>query len=238
MTETPINYLANLRGDRSSGATSQLCFNVSISLYSSLFILLSLPLPPFFIDLCIFFIISFSFFSTGELNQCIMHIPLHKRNANESRALFQCPTSIWVCSAGVWESARQGQGAQLCLRHPFLSTPLGMDQVLSPGFPPLWIITLTNGVCSTQDTSGWTWLRSVVTTKICYPPSDQGKVKGKQPRARRGVHQSHRHGLGSPVSYSSKGKVKLSLWDQILCGKDKKYAKSTTGSGCGRGEKR
>lgn len=173
MTENPINYLANSRGDRSSGATSQLCFNVSISLYSSLFILLSLPPPSLFIDLCIFFIISFSFFSTGELNQCLMHIPLHKRNANESRALFECPTSIWVCRVGVWESARQGQGAQLCLRHPFLSTPLGTDQVLSPGFPPLWIITLTNGVCFTQDTSGWTWLRSVVTAKISYPGSNQ-----------------------------------------------------------------
>lgn len=46
-------------------------------------------------------------------------------------------------------------------------------------------------------------------------------MKGKQPRGRRGVHQSHGHGFESSVSYKSKGKVKLSPWDQILCGKDK-----------------
>lgn len=69
---------------------------------------------------------------------------------------FNVHTYIWVHVYGVcvWESAHQGQGAQLLVRHPFLNSPPGTDQVLkSSGFTQLQIITLVTGARFTWDSS-------------------------------------------------------------------------------------
>lgn len=93
-----------------------------------------------------------------------------------SAHISRCMCTTW----GVWESAYQGQGAQLLVRHPFLNGPVGMDQVLkNSGFPQLQIITLMTGACFTQDTSASTWLRSTVIAKTSYPGSNQEQGERK-----------------------------------------------------------
>lgn len=95
-------------------------------------------------------------------------------------ALLFTSIQMHVCRGSVGESAHQGQGAQLLVRHPFLNSLVGMDQVLeSSGFPQLQIITLTTGDCFTQHTLAQTWLASAVITKFSYPGRNQEQGESK-----------------------------------------------------------
>lgn len=88
--------------------------------------------------------------------------------------------STHVYTVGARESAYQGRGAQLLVRHPFPNAPVGTDQVLkSSGFAQLQIITLMTEARFTPDTSAWTWPRSAVIAKSRYPGSNQEQGERK-----------------------------------------------------------